>query len=117
MLLAVPLPPGLSPTLQWCLLGPAPQDPTWFCSSSQKPGLPAGGRIQHCASLAASQAWPCRQRGAPGKGLGPGVSKGRRGPDPQSLPGRPPESQVSPDGWLLGPALGLLNPWALWWKL
>lgn len=44
-------------------------------------GLPAGGRMQHC------QAWPCRQRGAPGKVPGPGVRKGRRGPDLQRVTG------------------------------
>ena len=79
MLLAVPLPPGLSPTLQWCLLGPAPQDPTWSCSSSQMPGLPAGGRIQYCASLAASQAWPCRQLEPPARGLVLGRVRGGGG--------------------------------------
>lgn len=49
------------------------------------------------ATLAASQAWPCRQRGAPGKGCLVTVRKGRGGQTCR-------ESRVSPHGRLLGPA-------------
>lgn len=86
-LLAVPLPPGLSPHPPVVSAGPCPsgshlvlpfQPEAWGC-------LQEGGC--NTASLTASQAWPCRQRGAPGKVPGPGVRKGRRGPDLQRVTG------------------------------